>query len=153
VKNQIKKRQEPDDLELTTGSLDVVETLRRSGRSDRFFAIIRESGLDNALKGSGPFTLLAPLDSFMGSLPGSVFPLVSRDKNRLVWFVNLHVIADRAKKTDLGDMEVARTVSGELFETSVKGQDVLIGDIPIVESDIVCSNGILHVIGGVLWPH
>jgi uncharacterized surface protein with fasciclin (FAS1) repeats len=132
--------------------LHVRQTLEGLDRCSLFLGLIQKAGLDQHLSGAGPFTILAPQDDSIKNLPTNLFQYITRDKHRLRWFVNMHIIADRVNKEDIGDMQVVKTASGELLNSQAQGPDILIDGVRIVVSDIQCRNGIIQIMEGMLWP-
>jgi uncharacterized surface protein with fasciclin (FAS1) repeats len=94
---------------------------------------------------------IPPDDTFDG-LPRDVLSSLLKEKIRLMQFVKSHIVLDKITKGDIEDMEVVRTAQGGLLEVKIKGTEIGLDDARIVDSDIHCLNGIIHIIEGVLWP-
>lgn len=133
-------------------SLGVVHMLRKLDRCSRFMEIVEKSGYFEELSGRGPFTVFAPPDETFENLPVNLVQFLRRDKHRLRWFVSTHIVADKIRQEDIVDMQVVKTLSGEILDATAKGARVLLDGVEIVESDILCANGMIHILGGALWP-
>ena len=106
------------------------------------------------LKGAGPFTVLAPSDTAFAKLPaGTVEGLVKPEaKSALTGILTYHVIAGKHLAADVMKMTSAATVNGQLVEVKLANGKVFINGASVVTADIVCDNGVIHVIDSVLLP-
>jgi uncharacterized surface protein with fasciclin (FAS1) repeats len=62
------------------------------------------------------------------------------------------VVAGKVTAADVVKLTSARTVQGQSVSISVQGQTVKINDATVVTPDVMCSNGVVHVIDTVLLP-
>ena len=110
--------------------------------------------LIDTLKGKGPFTVLAPADAAFAKLPaGTVESLVKPEaKATLTGILTYHVIAGKHLAADVMKMTSAATVNGQSVAIKVADGKVHIGNATVVTADIVCDNGVIHVIDSVLMP-
>ena len=64
-----------------------------------------------------------------------------------------HVVAGKVMASDVVSMTSATTLQGTDIDISiVDGNVMLNGDVQVVSTDTECSNGVIHVIDGVLLP-
>ena len=49
-------------------------------------------------------------------------------------------------------MSSAKTVNGQSFPISVNGDTVMVDNAKVIKTDILCSNGVIHVIDSVVLP-
>jgi uncharacterized surface protein with fasciclin (FAS1) repeats len=49
-------------------------------------------------------------------------------------------------------MKMAETVNGQSFMVSMEGENVMVDNAKVVQADIECSNGVIHVIDSVILP-
>ena len=63
-----------------------------------------------------------------------------------------HVIPAKAMAADVVKLEKAKTVQGQDVKIVANTDGVKINDAKVVKTDIVCKNGVIHVIDTVLLP-
>ncbi len=134
---------------------DIVDTAVAAGDFETLVTAVTAAGLVDTLKGEGPFTVFAPADSAFAALPeGTVEGLLEDPEGALTDVLLYHVVAGKVMAADvLGlDGQSVETVGGGMLDISIDGETVLINGIPVVAVDIDTSNGVIHVIDGVLIP-
>lgn len=117
-------------------------------------AAVKAGGLVETLKGKGPFTVFAPTNEAFAALPkGTVEDLLKpENKAKLVKILTYHVVAGEVKAADVVKVKSAKTVEGSEVKVTVKDGKVLINESNVVKTDIICTNGVIHVIDKVLLP-
>jgi uncharacterized surface protein with fasciclin (FAS1) repeats len=134
----------------------VAETAASSKDFKTLTAALKAAGLVDALKGDGPFTVLAPTDEAFKKLPeGTVEGLLKpENKEKLVAILKYHVIASKAMKKDVVGLDgrSVKTLEGSKLPIKVEDGKVMVGKAKVTKADIVCSNGVIHVIDTVLLP-
>ncbi len=135
---------------------DIVDTAVSAGSFKTLVAAVQAAGLVDTLKGEGLFTVLAPTDEAFAKLPkGTVESLLKpENKARLAAILTYHVILGKAKAADVVklDGEAVKTVQGKLVNVKVADGGVQINNAKVIQTDIGCSNGVIHVIDTVLLP-
>lgn len=134
---------------------DIVDTAVAAGKFNTLVAAVQAAGLEETLRGDGPFTVFAPTDEAFAALPeGTVETLLKpENKDQLVAILTYHVVAGKTISKDLaGKTLSAATVNGA--EVAIDGTDgVKVGGANVVKADIWASNGVIHVIDAVLLPN
>lgn len=132
---------------------DIVETAVAAGSFKTLVAAVQAAGLVETLKGPGPFTVFAPTDEAFAKLPqGTVETLLKpENKEKLVAILTYHVIPGKVMAADVKPMNV-KTVNGEEAGITVANGKVMIDKANVVKTDIVTSNGVIHVIDAVIMP-
>ncbi|GAB3847873.1 hypothetical protein GCM10028822_09890 [Hymenobacter terrigena] len=122
-------------------------------------AAVKQAGLTETLSGAGPFTVFAPTNAAFDKLPkGAVAGLMDpASKEKLKGVLTYHVIPGRLVAADLKDGQELTTVNGEKLHISVKNGQIMVGngkDAPatVQIADVISSNGVTHVIDGVVLP-
>jgi uncharacterized surface protein with fasciclin (FAS1) repeats/plastocyanin len=117
-------------------------------------AALKASKLDAALNGNGPFTILAPNDAAFKSLPnGTVETLLKDPQGQLTQVLLDHVIANKTLlAVDITKIGEAKTMQGAVVKINNTADGVTIGGAKVTKTDIVCSNGVIHVINRVIIP-
>ncbi len=132
---------------------DIVETATEAGDFSTLLAAAEAAGLVETLKGDGPFTVFAPTDEAFAALPeGTVDTLLlPENKDQLTSILTYHVVPGKVMSGDLSDGMTAETVQGTEVTIGTEG-GVTVNDANVVTADIEASNGVIHVIDGVIMP-
>ena len=135
-------------------SQDIVETAVAAGSFKTLTAALQAAGLVDTLKGKGPFTVFAPTDEAFAKLPpGTVQDLLKpENKQKLIAILTYHVVPGRDLASQVTKMTSAKTVNGQSLAISVHGGTVMVDNAKVIKADILCSNGVIHVIDSVLLP-
>ena len=127
-----------------------------SGNADfsTLVSAVKSAGLAETLSGKGPFTVFAPTNEAFAKLPAGT--LASLTPEQLKSILTYHVVAGEVLAKDVKPGKV-KTVNGEELTINVNGGKVTITDAKgntynVVKTDIKGSNGVIHVIDGVLMP-
>jgi len=133
---------------------DIVDTAVSAGQFETLAAALQAAGLVETLKGDGPFTVFAPTDAAFAKLPsGTVETLLKpENKDQLSAILTYHVVPGTVMAADVVKHKTAKTVNGKTVAISVEGNTVMINDANITATDIVASNGVIHVIDAVMLP-
>ncbi|ERT07179.1 beta-Ig-H3/Fasciclin domain protein [Lyngbya aestuarii BL J] len=118
-------------------------------------AAINAADLAETLSAEGPYTVFAPTDEAFAALPeGTVEDLLKpENKDKLVQILKYHVVPAKVLSTEIQPGAV-ETVEGEALEISVNSDtnEVQVNNGKVTKTDIVGSNGVIHVIDTVLMP-
>ncbi len=133
---------------------DIVDTAIDTGLFNELFTVVRVAGLVEALKADGPFTVFAPIDEAFYKLPeGTLEELVKlKNKIKLQKILIDHIIPGMLMADDVVKQESVKTVTGQTLTISVKNSEIMVDNAKIVETDIVCTNGVIHAIDSLLMP-
>ncbi len=136
------------------GSQDIVDTAVAAGSFKTLVAALKAAGLVDTLKGKGPFTVFAPTDDAFAKLPaGTVDELLKpENKQKLIAILTYHVVAGKVTAAQAMKLNSAKTVNGQSLNIATNGGMVMINDATVTKADIMCSNGVIHVIDTVLMP-
>ncbi len=147
-------------------SRNIVENASESPIHTTLVAAVKAAGLVDTLAGTGPFTVFAPVNTAFEKLPaGTVDTLLKpENKDKLSGILTYHVVAGRMTAADLtkaitdgSGTATLTTVQGEKLTAKMDGANVVLtgegGSTAIVtQADVPQSNGVIHVIDGVLTP-
>ncbi len=117
-------------------------------------AAVKAAGLVETLAGEGPFTVFAPTNEAFAKLPeGTVATLLKpENKKKLIEVLTYHVVPGKVLAADVVKLKEAETVQGGKVAVKVDDKGVHINDARVVQADIECGNGVIHVIDAVLLP-
>jgi transforming growth factor-beta-induced protein len=133
---------------------DIIETAEVDGRFTTLLAALEAAGLTEALKGEGPFTVFAPTDEAFNALPeGTVASLLQpENQDQLTNILLYHVVEGKVMAEQVVSLSSAETLQGQEITVKVQNGEVMIDGARVVITDILTSNGVIHVIDAVLLP-
>jgi uncharacterized surface protein with fasciclin (FAS1) repeats len=144
-----------DDDNGTTPSLnDIVDTAIAAGNFNTLVAAVQAAGLEDTLRGPGPFTVFAPTDDAFANLPAGTLDslLLPENQATLQNILLYHVVSGEFKAADVVQRTTLTTVQGQDITITVTNGNVMIDNANVTTTDIVCSNGVIHVIDAVILP-
>lgn len=130
---------------------DIVDTAV-AGHFDTLVAAVKAAGLVDTLKGSGPFTVFAPTDAAFAKLPPGTLEALLKDPAKLKDILLFHVVSGKVMAADVVKLKGAKTVEGASVMVMANGSAVMIDNANVTKTDIVCDNGVIHVIDTVILP-
>lgn len=130
---------------------DIVQTAAADNRFDTLVTAVTAAGLVDTLKGTGPFTVFAPTDDAFAALPAGTLDSLLADIPALTGVLTYHVVPSRVFSHQLTNGLTAGTVQGANVTFGLTS-GAKVNGVNIVITDIVCSNGVIHVIDAVLLP-
>jgi uncharacterized surface protein with fasciclin (FAS1) repeats len=132
---------------------DIVSTAIAAGSFKTLVAAVTAAGLVETLQGPGPFTVFAPTDEAFAKLPaGTVESLLEPgNKDKLVAILTYHVVPGTVLAADVVTLTEAPTVNGQKIKVDTT-DGVKVDAANVVQTDIECDNGVIHVIDAVILP-
>lgn len=139
-----------------TEKKDIVDTAVSAGKFNTLVAAVKAADLVAALKSKGPFTVFAPTDEAFAKLPkGTVESLLKpENKDKLVKILTYHVVAGKVPASAVLKLEngsKVKTLEGSTIKISNK-HGVKVNDAKVIKTDVMATNGVIHVIDRVLLP-
>jgi transforming growth factor-beta-induced protein len=131
--------------------LNLVETAAAAGQFGTLLAAAEAAGLATTLAEGGPFTVFAPTDAAFAALPEGTLEAVLGDTELLTSILLYHVVPGRILAADLVDGQVVTTAEGRPVRVTL-GSGARVNGVDIVATDVMASNGVIHVIDAVLLP-
>ncbi|MDQ6872455.1 MAG: fasciclin domain-containing protein [Gemmatimonadota bacterium] len=133
---------------------NIVQVAVENGNFNTLVAAVKAAGLAETLQGPGPFTVFAPTDAAFAKLPAGTINALLADKEKLASILTYHVVSGKVVASDITRMNGANpvTVNGQKLDIAVRGGKVYVNGAQIVAADVQASNGVIHVIDGVLMP-
>jgi uncharacterized surface protein with fasciclin (FAS1) repeats len=138
---------------LTTGALakDLVDTAAAAGSFKTLATALQAAGLVDTLKGPGPFTVFAPTDDAFAKIPKADLDALLKDKAKLTAVLTYHVVPGRVVAAEVKPGAV-KTAQGQSLTVKSVGGTVTVDDATVTKTDILASNGVIHVIDRVVLP-
>ncbi len=145
----------------------IPENASKADNLTTLVAAVKAGGLVDTLAGPGPYTVFAPTNAAFEALPaGTVDTLLQRqNRDQLRQVLTYHVVAGDLSASDLASMARRspdslanlKTVEGGPLSVRFLNSGAVIYDesgnrYRITQADVDQSNGVVHVISGVLLP-
>ena len=130
---------------------NIVDTAISAGSFKTLVTAIQKAGLVETLKGKGPFTVFAPTDAAFAKIPKAQLDALLADKAMLTKVLTYHVVAGKVMAADVKAGSV-KSVEGENLTITTDNGGVQVDKANVVKTDIIASNGVIHVIDSVMIP-
>lgn len=138
---------------------DIVAVASSNGNFKTLVAAVKAAGLVEALQGNGPFTVFAPTDAAFQKLekhkPGTIAMLLKpANKAKLVSILTYHVVPGKVLAADVMGLKngtKVKTLQGKSVMIRNK-HGVMVDKAKVIKTDVLATNGVIHVIDTVLMP-
>ena len=138
---------------------DIISNAVNAPNLSTLVTAVKAADLVATLQGPGPFTVFGPDNNAFAKLPaGTVETLVKpENKASLANILTYHVVSGKLLAKDLKDGQKLKTVQGQELTVKKGGNIVMLMDnsgntSTITTSDVLQSNGVVHVIDTVVIP-
>ncbi len=132
---------------------NIVETAI-AGKFKTLVAAVKAADLVEALGGKGPLTVFAPTDEAFEKLPkGTIENLLKpENKDKLIAVLGYHVVKGKYPAKKVLQSDSLKTLQGGKLTIKQNDDGVTVSKAKVLKSDILCSNGVIHVIDSVMLP-
>lgn len=145
---------------------NIIENAVNSADHTTLVAAVQAAGLVETLQGEGPFTVFAPTNDAFAALPDGTVEtlLMPENKDQLTQILTCHVVgadamamAIKGMIDDDGGSHVVPTLGGCMLDATYEGDMIMLEDeqgrvINVTIADVQQSNGVIHVVDGVILP-
>lgn len=131
---------------------DIVDTAVAAGSFETLATALKAADLVKTLKGEGPFTVFAPTDEAFAKLPAGTVEALLKDTPKLRSVLLYHVVPGKVMAADVVKLDSAKTANGQKLSIKAEGNTVMVDNARVIKTDIVTSNGVIHVIDTVVLP-
>ena len=134
--------------------IDLSDTINAHESLGILARAIQETETDDILKNDGPFTIFAPYDEAFRKLPPEIFStLFNPDTaDQLALIISVHIIPERLMAADIAAMDSILMSNGDTLSVNINKGDITVNNALIIEPDILCLNGVIHIIDTTLIP-
>lgn len=123
----------------------IVQAVEGEDLTGDLASALATADLTDLLEGEGPFTLFAPAELNLANLP-------SQDPTTLAQILSNHVVEGEYLAQDLADGGTLTTLSGNTLELGLTDNGLTVNGLRILTANIPATNGVIHLIGGILEP-
>ena len=133
---------------------DVVKVAVSSKDHTTLVAALKQADLVTSLSNAGPFTVFAPTNDAFNKVDKATLESLMKDENKeaLQNILQYHVTVSAIKAENLQDGQTLGMVNGDNVKVSVKDGKIMLNNSATIIASIPASNGMIHVIDGVLLP-
>uniref|UniRef100_A0A7N9AMQ5 Periostin n=1 Tax=Mastacembelus armatus TaxID=205130 RepID=A0A7N9AMQ5_9TELE len=130
------------------------EILTENGGFKIFLSLMETAGLTDLLKQEGDYTLFAPSDKAFTGLSDSDLALLKSDINALRTILLFHISNGTfiGGGLEAGVTNLLKSVQGSNLKVIFANNTVQVNSVQVPESDIMTTNGVVHVVNQVLYP-
>ncbi|MCT0198992.1 fasciclin domain-containing protein [Synechococcus sp. CS-1325] len=130
---------------------NIIETAKGAGLFSTLLTAVEVAGLTAALESPGPFTVFAPVDDAFAALPPGTVQTLVDNPPQLARILKFHVLSGAYSRSDLVDQPSWESLEGAPIPIRC-AEPFEVKNASVVAADIVCDNGIVHVINRVMLP-
>ncbi len=131
---------------------NIVQLAAKTPQLSTLVSLVKRAGLVGALSGSTKLTVFAPTNAAFAKVPKATLNKLAHDKALLVKVLEYHVLPGVVPASKVLALKSAKTLEGARVHFSVRGHHAYVNKARIIKTDIRASNGIVHLINGVLIP-
>lgn len=129
----------------------IMQTIEANDRLNILVTALKIAGMTDWLNKPGGFTFFAPTDDAFNRLN---LEMILEDKDKLASILQYHLVAEKHKAASLDARNIFTLVTemGKSLSVYLDENEIMIDNAHIIEPDIACSNGIIHIIDNVFLP-
>lgn len=134
---------------------DLIDTATASGQFSTFLKAVSAVNLTSVLKTNQNLTLFAPTDAAFAALPAGELDKLMLPENgpMLQKVLTYHLINAKVDSTKIkGAKGEVKSVEGSSLLLDGSGATPMVDGATITQTDVMASNGVLHVVDKVLMP-
>ncbi|XP_053871227.1 periostin isoform X10 [Malaclemys terrapin pileata] len=130
------------------------EVLKNDKRFTIFLNLVKEADLDDVLSQPGEWTLFVPTNEAFKGLTDEEKEILRRDKNALRTILLYHLTKGIyiGSGFEPGVTNILKTIQGSKLHLKTVNDTLLVNELKSKESDLMATNGVIHVIDQLLYP-
>ena len=136
----------------STKQQSIADIASGSKQFETLTSLLAQADLVETLDGRGRFTVFAPTDAAFAKVPQSTLDALAADPEQLKAVLLYHVAPGKLTARKVVKRKSIRTLNGARVKVRANRKGVRINDARVRKTDIRASNGVIHVIDGVLLP-
>lgn len=136
-----------------TARPNIVQTAAAAGQFKTLIKLATAAGLAGALEGKGPLTVFAPTDAAFAKVPHATLVALAHNRAKLRAVLLYHVLKGKFTAAKLAKLHSVKTLNGQSLKVRMRNGVITVGGVRVIKANIAASNGVIHVIDGVLIPH
>ncbi|MEB3302656.1 MAG: fasciclin domain-containing protein [Cyanobacteriota bacterium] len=129
----------------------IIETAKAAGCFATLLTAVEVAGLTAALESPGPFTVFAPVDDAFAALPPGTVQTLVDNPPQLARILKYHVLSGAHRKAELVEQDEWASLEGAPVAIRC-GDPFEVKNATVLSADVICDNGVVHVINRVILP-
>jgi len=129
----------------------ILNTAAEAGCFKTLLAAVAVAGLTTALEADGPFTVFAPVDAAFNALPPGTVQTLVDNPPQLARILKYHVLMGAHYQSQLIAQAEWTSLEGGPIPIR-RSEPFEIKNATVISSNIICDNGIVHIIDRVILP-
>jgi uncharacterized surface protein with fasciclin (FAS1) repeats len=145
----------PSSAAPAAGSRTITQTAASAPQFTTLVSLLKKAGLAGTLNKPGAYTVFAPTNAAFAKLPKATLAKVGSDRTLLKRVLLYHVVKGKVPAATVATLngKQVRTLAGSPVTVSVRGRKVFLnGSTQVTRTDLMASNGVIHVVDKVLVP-
>ncbi|XP_078087016.1 transforming growth factor-beta-induced protein ig-h3 [Mustelus asterias] len=127
----------------------VMDILKADDRFSMLVGAIQTAGLTETLNRPGSFTVFAPTNEAILALPNRERNRMMGDPSLLKYHIAEQILVSGGAASQI---MLLKSLHGAKLEVGTKKHVIHVNKIPVIESDLMATNGVIHAINRVLQP-
>jgi len=135
-----------------SGANDAGSVIFKKGNCKTELELMKKAGLCHVLCGKGPLTLFCPTDTAYAKLGKARLADIEKDPKKLTALLKYHILNRKVTAADVQAKGSLCTSEGESLMTNTNNGKSEVDGCLLIEPDLACSNGVVHLIDDVPVP-
>ncbi|XP_066572759.1 transforming growth factor-beta-induced protein ig-h3 isoform X2 [Amia ocellicauda] len=140
------------DKVLTPPMGTVMDVLKGDSRFSTLVGAIQKAGLTEMMNRRGAYTVFAPTNEAFSAMPQGELNKLMANPRQLANVLKYHIGEEILVSGGVGSLSRLKPLQGEKLELSMKNSTVYINKVPVIEADMMATNGVVHAVGSVVQP-
>lgn len=131
---------------------NIVQIAASSPQFSTLVKLVKSAGLAGALSGKQKLTVFAPTNAAFNKVPKSTLNKLAHNKKLLKAVLLYHVVSGEVLAKQVVKLHSVKTLNGAKLKIHVRNGTVFVNQARVTKANVLASNGVIHVINGVLIP-
>ncbi|XP_031645446.1 LOW QUALITY PROTEIN: transforming growth factor-beta-induced protein ig-h3-like [Oncorhynchus kisutch] len=140
------------DKVLTPPMGTIMDVLKADNRFSLLVGAIQTAGLTELMNQAGSHTVFAPTNDAFSALPKADLNKLMGNPKELASVLKYHMAKEILVSGGVGSHTRLKPLQGDKLELNMRNQTVYINKVPVVEADLMATNGVVHAVGAIIKP-
>ncbi|XP_010862592.1 transforming growth factor-beta-induced protein ig-h3 isoform X3 [Esox lucius] len=140
------------DKVLTPPMGTIMDVLKADDRFSLLVGAIQTAGMTELMNQAGPHTVFAPTNDAFSALPKADLNRLMGNPQELASVLKYHMGKEILVSGGVGSHTRLKPLHGDKLELNMKNQTVYVNKVPVVEADLMATNGVVHAVGAIIKP-
>ncbi|XP_026136903.1 transforming growth factor-beta-induced protein ig-h3-like isoform X1 [Carassius auratus] len=130
----------------------VMDVLKADDRFSTLVGAIQKAGLSELLNKKGTYTFFAPTNAAFSAMPRADLNKLMRDPKELANLLRYHIGEEFLVSGAVTSHTRVTPLTGEKLELGTRNSTVYVNRVPVVETDLMATNGVVHAVDVIIKP-